>query len=270
MASVGANSVIAPRIESPQGNVRSVWAAVLFFGLGTAIDPLRLGLTALVISRPRPLLNLFAFWLGGMTAGIGLATAVLLVMRDVALGAIRDAAALVEDFRSSVVIFSGGRLQITLGVFALLFALILAAREKSRVPVPAGAGPVLAPEPSAPNAFARLSTRFHGMLERGFVWGAFAVGLGSATPPVECLLVLTIIMASGAAAGAQVSAFVAFTLLVLVLVEIPLVAYLAVPQKTEAVVAVVDRWIRAHRRQITQTMLVVAGIAFIVQGVTKL
>ncbi|OSC39381.1 GAP family protein [Mycobacterium decipiens] len=247
-----------------------MWVAVLFFGIGNSLDPLRFGLTALLLSRPRPVANLLAFWLGGITAGIGVATAVLLLLREVALGLLEDAASAFESAQSSVAILAAGRLQITLGVLALLVAAVLRARHQARVAVHSGGAPALAPQPSRPNPLARLMSNLQDMLDRGLIWGAFAAGLGSATPPAECLIVLTAIMASGAPVGVQFSAFVAFTLLLLAVVEISLVAYLAVPRKAEAVVMQLDRWVRAHRPQITQTVLIVVGIAWVVQGIGRL
>lgn len=247
-----------------------MWAVVLFFGLGAAIDPLRFGLTALMVSRSRPALHLLAFWLGGMTAGIGVAMAVLVLLRDMALGVIHDAAAAVERLTSSFTILEGGRLQITIGVLALLVAAFLVVRHRTRIPLHAGATSALAVEQRKPNALARLFAGFQAVLSRGFVFGAFAAGLGMATPPAECLIVLTAIMASEAAIGAQISAFIAFTLLLLAVVEIPLVAYLAVPRQTETVMMNLDRWVRTYRPQITQTMLFVGGIAFVAQGLGRL
>ena len=57
-------------------------SAVLVLSLLVALDPVRIGITALLISRPRPMFNLFAFWLGGMAAGITTALIVLLFLRD--------------------------------------------------------------------------------------------------------------------------------------------------------------------------------------------
>lgn len=81
---------------------------------------------------------------------------------------------------------------------------------------------------------------------------------------------LTVIMASGAGLGVQVSAFLVFILLVLTVIEIPLVAHLVVPRQTEAVLRRIDCWLRAHRRQITLTLLVVMGSIMLVQGVAGL
>ncbi|MGA7050361.1 MAG: GAP family protein, partial [Mycobacterium sp.] len=39
-----------------------MWSPVLVLAFMLAIDPLRLGLILLVISRPRPLQSLLAYW----------------------------------------------------------------------------------------------------------------------------------------------------------------------------------------------------------------
>jgi hypothetical protein len=47
-----------------------MWGTVLLLGLWASFDPARLGIGVLLISRPPPVHNLFAYWLGGMTVGI--------------------------------------------------------------------------------------------------------------------------------------------------------------------------------------------------------
>jgi hypothetical protein len=251
-----------------------MWTAVLFLGFGMAIDPVRLGLAVVLMSRRRPLLNLFAFWLGGMAAAIALATAVLVIMRDVALLAIHSAAGAIEDFRSATAIFAGGRLQITLGVIMLLSVAVLSARERAAAAAPArigapGTGGV-ALEDRPPTLFARLGARTQRKLESGFVWSAFGVGAASSTPPVESLVALTVIMASKAALGMQLGAFIVFVLMVLAVIEIPLIGYLVMPDKTEALMLQVQNWMSAYRRQIVQIVLVLVGVIFLVQGVARL
>src|ERR1700744_328957 len=53
---------------------------VIAMALIAATNPVRLGFALLLISRPRPMFNLFAFWLGAMTtaitAGLGMLTVV--------------------------------------------------------------------------------------------------------------------------------------------------------------------------------------------------
>ena len=152
-------------------------------------------------------------------------------------------------------------------MLALLFAVGLLTRQRALVPIRDGDASALALQPGTPTAFWRLSCRAQGMLECGFIWAAFVVGLGQASPPIDTLLALTVIMASGAAIATQVSAFLAFTALVLAVIEIPLVAYLLAPQKTQAVMLQLQNWMRIRRRQIFVTMLAVGGVVLVVKGI---
>jgi Sap, sulfolipid-1-addressing protein len=248
---------------------------VLLMGVGMAIDPVRLGLAVVMLSRRRPMLNLFAFWVGGMVAGVGLGLAVLVLMRDVAMVAMHYAASTVNDVRSAVAILAGGRLQIAIGMLILLFAARQVIRSRARVgqaAVPVGAGgmsPVMLEErPTSP--FARLGARTQEMLDCDVVWPAFVVGVASSAPPIETVVAFTVIMASGAAIGTQFSAFVVFTLMVLAVIEIPLVGYLAMPQRTEELMLRFQNWVRTYRQQISRTIFVGVGIIFLIQGMAAL
>jgi len=244
---------------------------VLFLGFGMAIDPVRLGIAVVLLSRRRPMVNLLAFWVGGMTAAIALGIAVLVLMRDVALGAIRTADSLINHLRSEVAVLAGGRLQITVGVIMLLLAVRMVAGERARIGGPVGGGgSAVALEERPLSPFARLGARTQEMLKCDVMWPVYVVGVASSFPPIEGLVILTIIMASGATLGAQFSAFIVFTLMVLAVIEIPLVAYLAMPQKTEAVMLRFQNWVQTYRRQISLAILVGVGIIFLVQGVTRL
>ena len=53
-----------PSDNSQQGSVPAVWGSVLVLALLAAVDPVRLGLTLLLISRPRPVQNLLAYGVG--------------------------------------------------------------------------------------------------------------------------------------------------------------------------------------------------------------
>jgi hypothetical protein len=61
---------------------------------------------------------------------------------------------------------------------------------------------------------------------------AFVAGLALATPPVEYLAAMIAILASGALATEQFAAALMFTLIAFTVVELPLVTYLASPDKT--------------------------------------
>jgi hypothetical protein len=236
-----------------------MWTAVIIFGLGLAVDPLRLGLVAVVLARQRPMRNLVAFWLGGMVASTALGVAVLIVFRGPALTAIEHTVSVLTNVRSSIAILDGGGLKVTLGVLILLLAAGLLARQRA----------VMVPQ-RAPNALARFAAPSRLSLRQGAAWPSFLVGLGSATPPVECVMLLTVIMASGAAVGMQMVAFVVFTFLVLALVEIPLLTYLATPQRTEAVLLRLNAWLGINRRRLVGAMLALTGVVLLATGVSSL
>jgi Sap, sulfolipid-1-addressing protein len=247
-----------------------MWTFVLMLGVGLAIDPVRLGLTVVMMSQRRPIRNLLAFWGGGMLAGVGIGIAVLLLMGESALVAIRAVGSAISELRSATVIFDGPRLQI-IGGTMLLITLVMSerrARAAARVPVASGTGSTLVREGPSRNPFVRLGAIAQNLMNCDNVWPAFLIGLSS-FPPYEGVVLLGIIMASGTAIGTQFGALMVFFLILLAAVEIPLVAYLVTPDKTLAAMLKAQDWLRAYRRQIGQVIVGVTGAVFLVGGVAS-
>jgi hypothetical protein len=71
---------------------------------------------------------------------------------------------------------------------------------------------------------------------------------------------------SGAAIGTQVTATIAFVVVMLAVVEIALANYLAAPAKTEAVLRMLHEWARAHRRKILVAACAVGGVWMVANG----
>ena len=236
-------------------------SAVLALSLLAAIDPVRIGITALLISRPRPMLNLVAFWVGGMAAGIVAAVGALLFLRDLTLSV---ETALVSAASSRSVAY----LQFAIGVLAVsLAALMLArfgARQRTAVPVTGGQSAVLLLEPNAPTGSSRLSIR--GRLEGGSLAVAFVAGVALATPPVEYIAAIIAIMASEPTAAAQVGAALMFTVVAFTVVEVPLITYLTSPAQTLAVVRRLNDWISARRQAIPAIVIGAIGFLLLVSG----
>jgi hypothetical protein len=241
-----------------------VCSAVLVLSLVAAMDPVRIGIAALLISRPRPMLNLLAFWLGGMAAGIAAPLVVLFFLRDFTLSVMR---VMVSAVSSPIV----AHIQVAIGVAAVPITALIAARvgARPRAPVPAGGeASVLLREPKTPTGSSPLSIR--GQLESGSLVMAFVAGLALATPPVEYLAAIIAILASGAAAAGQVGAALIFTLVAFTVVEVPLISYLATPAKTLAVVQRLNHWISAHRPAIPAVIVGALGVLLVVTGMGKL
>ncbi len=255
-----------------------MWTGVLILGVGMALDPVRLGLIAVLMSRRKPFRYLLAFWLGGVITGVAVGMAVLVLMRDVALAAIRSAESAITQVRSAAVFLAGPGLQLTGGAVLLLLVVVITARAKAAARVAAipatttggGGTATLVKQDRSRNPFVWLGARTQQMLDSDFVWPAFLVGLSSTFPPYEGVVLLAVIMASGTTIGAQFSAFIIFTLLVNGLVEIPLVGYLAWPTKTEAVMQRFHNWTRTYRLQISQVMFGGAGVMLLTQGIVAL
>lgn len=261
----------------------SVLAAGLVAGLGTAFDPIRLGITLLVISRPRPVQNLIAYGVGNLIACIFTVVIPLTVLHNTP--AIKSFA---DDLATSSTLM---HIQLGIGVLALSLAALLTLRALTRrrrrahLPTPGGnmSTRVLDPPPAisrllgraqdasteGTSAFRRLVGRTHNAWEKGSVWVALVIGLASGPPLDGVLFLLIFIVASGVAIATQASAAVAFIVGMLAVVEITLVNYLVRPAKTQAIVQRLHEWARAHRRKILIAMFTVGGLALVANGMAS-
>jgi Sap, sulfolipid-1-addressing protein len=239
-----------------------VWVTVLAIALIAALDPMRLGIAFLLISQPRPVRSLLAYWLGAMAAAIISAMALLTVLRH-----------LTPRLTEYVVAVTGssaaGYFQIALGVAALPLAVLVAMGvfPRQRAMEMAG-GPSSGFEPpSAPSALSRLTSGEHnGRGGRAF-WMAVVAGVVSATPPVEYLVVLAAILGSGAATGTQFSAAVIFIVVALAAIEIPLISCLVTPARGEALILQLHGWVRVHSQQIMAVVFAVGGVLLMASGI---
>jgi hypothetical protein len=177
---------------------------------------------------------------------------------------------IMEHVTSTIAIFTAGYTRVALGVLMLLIAAGMLARFPARqheeVPMHSGApsGPVL--QQATPAAFSRLTSRAHDAWESGDPRVAFVAGLGSVIGPVEYLVVLTVLVSSGAAIGTRLSAVMIFTVVVLAAFEVALVSYLVMPAKTRAAMLLAQKWLYAHRRRIAAVITAVLGVLLVTAG----
>ncbi|WP_375485445.1 GAP family protein [uncultured Mycobacterium sp.] len=263
-----------------------MWSSVLVLALGsgllTGLDPMRLGLTLLVISRPRPVQNLLAYGVGNLIACIFTVVLPLTVLHVTPM---------VKTFADHVTTSSPVRhIQIGIGVFALSTAALLTVhsltrrRQRAQLRTPDGTTSTLVLDSKTPtaisrlldraqgvqteggSAFRRLLGRVHNAWENGSLSVSLVIGLGTGPPLDGVLFLITFIVASGASTGAQVIAAIAFVVGMLAVVEIVLVSYLAAPAKTQPIVQRLHDWARIHRRKILIAMLTVGGVALVASG----
>lgn len=214
-----------------------MWFTILVMAVAVSLEPFRIGMTVLMLNRPRPMLQLLVFLCGGYTMGMTVGLFVLFVFRRRPLGS---------------AYFTLPKVQILIGALALLVAAALAVRS----------GRVAAP--------AKLSTRVQGLLSRHSLWVSGLAGMGIALPSVDYLAALAVILASGAAATTQVGALLMFNVVAFSLVQIPLVAYLLAPDKTRASMGALNDWIRSRRRAEVATLLAGVGCVLLAVGLANL
>lgn len=215
--------------------------------LAVSLEPFRIGMTVLMLNRPRPLMQLLAFLAGGFAMGLTVGATVLFLLRRVLL-------------RSTY--FTLPRVQILIGALALVAAAGLAAkivadrrRESRRAPPDADrAGP------------AWLRDRARRLLDGRSLWVAAVAGLGIALPSVDYLAALAVILASGAPVMTQLGALLMFNVVAFALVEIPLAAYLLAPAATRARMTALQEWIRSRRRIEVAALLAAVGLVLLVVG----
>jgi hypothetical protein len=208
---------------------------VLLMAFAVSFEPFRIGMTVLMLNRPRPALQLLAFLIGGFAMGTTVGLVVLFVFRRILLGS---------------TYFTLPRVQILIGLLFLAAGVVVAVDVPRRVGV-------------RPARFASPAQR----LMRGDSLSVAGIaGLSIALPSVDYLAALAVISASGAAALTQVAALLMFNVVAFGLVEMPLLAYVLAPERTATSMAALHNWIRSRRRHEVALMLALVGGVFLAIG----
>lgn len=253
-----------------------MWGFVLGMALLWALNPVLLGLVLLLISRPRPLQNLFVCWVGCLIANVP-ALLIPLVMLHVMPG-FRSIA---HDLATAGPNSAARHIQLGMGVLGLAVATVIAVRSRTRqredvlAPVGDFTPSAISLPPSRDqdgstqrrSAIRRLIGYANNAWESGSLWVALLVGLTFVPAgPVMVLLVDTTIVASGAPIGTQVIAAVAFVVGMFAVFEITLVSHLLSPTKTQAVLQPLHEWALAHRLQVLAAVFAVVGLSLVARG----
>jgi Sap, sulfolipid-1-addressing protein len=264
-----------------------MWGDIFGMALLVSLNPVLLGVILLVISRPRPVQNLLAFWVGSLIVNVPAFVVPLLVLHSMPSFASVAQDLVTPEPGSTVKPFQLGS-----GITCLVIAALLAARVRMRqrvgqtAPVAAGKSSVLVMDPDPPEvderpvgrirgtvanaaaAVRRLIARAHDAWEGGSLWVALVFGLGYMPPPPLVLVVATMIVGSGAPIGAQVVVTVAFVFTMLAVFELALLSYVVSPARTQAVLQPLHEWTRHHRQVILLVLFAVVGLWQALAGVS--
>ncbi|BBY22729.1 GAP family protein [Mycobacterium stomatepiae] len=264
----------------------AMWGAVLLLTLLAALDPVRLSITLLLISRPRPVQNLLVYGAGGLTACIP-----TIVIPLTLLQVTHTFSSHAHDWANPTSSSGVHYIQIGIAVLMLSIAALLAVRLRWRTrqqapqPTPGGHMPVLLPDTTTQTAISqpldraqgrateggstilRLRGRAHDAWVNGSVWVAYLVGLFTGGPPLDSLpFLLAVVAASGAAIGTVASALVVFVVGMFAVVEIVFISHLAAPAKTQAVLQLLHDWALAHRQHVVVATFTLLGISLAIRG----
>ncbi|MFY9918695.1 MAG: GAP family protein [Mycobacterium sp.] len=223
-----------------------MWITLLAMAIAVSLEPFRIGMTILMMNRPRPLLQLLTFLAGGFAMGITVGVIVLFVLRP-ALGSAH---------------FTLPRVQIVVGALLLINAAVVATGVVGNRGDDAAA--------LGSRRFEPLATRTRQLLNGRSLWTAGVAGLGIALPSVDYLAVLALIVASGAAASVQLGGLLLFNVVAFGFVEIPLVSYLVAPERTRATLSALQDWLRTRRHRAVTILLAAVGCVLLGAGLAGL
>jgi hypothetical protein len=238
-----------------------MWTAVLVLASSVIFEPVRLGSVVLLLNRPRPMLQLLSFLCSGFAVCIGFGLVVVFVLRRVPM---IGSCTLAET-------------RIAIGLLVLLIAAVLTTsisvrtltRQTQGSTAVGGHADVIVVEPAPRNSLEKLSTRAKYLLQDSSLWVAGASGALN-LPSANYMAALIVILASGAAPAAQVRALLMFNVVAFTLVGIPLLSYLAAPQKTRVLLEALQAWVRSRHRRDVAAVLGIAGSAMLVLGISGL
>ncbi|OBG17980.1 gap protein [Mycolicibacterium celeriflavum] len=246
-----------------------MWSSLLGLAFLVAINPVLLAVIVLMISRPRPVQNLLAYWVGGMVMYLCSLLIPLFVLHLIPAFASFSQEMTVPDTSASA---TARHIQLGMGVLMLLIAAVIVvrsfARQRAYVPAPGGNTPT-ATSPLGPlgtaaaqdgSAIRRLLGRLQNAWDNGSLWVAFVFGLLGLPPPLLVLFVGATIVGSGAGIGTQVFAVIVFVVAVFSVVEIALLSYLVAPAKTQAILQPLHDWALAHRRHVLVAIFTLVGL----------
>jgi len=244
-----------------------VWGTVVLMAAVTAVDPKRIGVVAVILSRPKTMRLLLAYFIGGFGVSLIGGAVSLFVLEGAGIGA-----------KNSV----PPGIEIAVGALALLAAVLigsgLAERLRDRVqsrnpkaaelnkpPVTDGRSGI----EQAPG-FAKLPVRTQNALRSESPWVAWVRGVAGGMPTAYYLAAIAAILSSATSAGTAVGALVLFNVVAFASAEIPMISFLIAPEATRTSLDHLYDWMHTHRRLSVAVLAGVVGIYLLAVGISKL
>lgn len=242
-----------------------MWSTVLVMAVVAAVDPLRVGVVAFMLSRTRPVRLLLPFFLCAFTANIAVGAAVVFVFKN----ATND----------------GGRatppaLEIGVGVVALTIAVLSATgvlerlvkkvRARRAVPAAVGHDGSDTPADDAVPALSKLPAGMQSALRGEAPWAAALLGLINGFPTPYYVAAMAAALTSGAALAEQMAALVVFNIVGFLAALIPIISFWVAPEATRSGVKRIYAWMGIHHRLVVAVLAGAVGVFFLAMGISHL
>lgn len=236
-----------------------VWTSVLALAIALNFEPTRFALVPMLLSRRRPLAQLLAYQAGSVTVNLTFGLLILFVFRRNPLGTNAS---------------TGARVQIVVGLLALLIALVMAVRWKlaKRAKMTVEAGKSTLPEkPDGQRGLDKVLVGARTILRKGgSPWFAGVLGMGVGLPSIDFMAVLIIIATSQKSPIEQTAALLTFITVGGIVLFAPLVGYLFAPAKTLKRIEQFASWTRSRSQVEYAALVAFAGVVLVVVGSSNL
>jgi hypothetical protein len=232
--------------------MKSDLTTILLLALLSALYPTLLAAVTVMLLQPSPKGLMFGYLLGAYTTGITLGVVIVLSL---------DSSSLPEQAKRTI---SPGQ-DIAIGVILLVVALVLASGRDE--PIRRARQRRKETKQKAATAKEPWSQR---MLGSGSVRITYVAGVLLSFPGVTYLTALHRIARLDVGAGAKVALVVAFCLVQLLLLEVPLLSYTFAPAWTRQAVTRLRDWLGRRGRRIAILGAAMLSAVLIVRGVVGL
>ncbi len=230
-----------------------MWTVVLVLAIAMNFEATRPTLAPLMLSRPRPIVQLLALFVGSFAMGLISGVLVVFVFHQTPLGSDQS---------------NGAKVQIALGLLTAVIAAVMTInvprhwmrRHRAAAGAETGARPM-----------DRMHERARAVLRKGnSPWLSFALGLGIGLPSVDFLAVLVVIASGGAAAPEQFGALLMFLVIGNACLVVPLLTYLIAPVPTSRWIDRFQTWVRARSRREFAAVVFALALLQIGLGLSRL
>jgi hypothetical protein len=233
---------------------------IVALGLAAAVDPELLAVVVVLLTRERPRRLLRACYLASLLTSVACGAAIVAVFGS--HGTVAGSSS--NSLSPTTYIIVGA-----IGLLVAAFAATRFGRERLGADHPRMHRHRRSEGSSDSGPAQRVRAKAHEALTRGSVPVAVAVGVTTGLPGALDLVAFGYIARQGFTVVATGLLIVTFVLIKLLPIDVPMLSYAIVPERTASWVEAFSDWMRVHRIEVIAAVTGVVGIILIVKGVTS-